>query len=333
MDIAGFVERHEAQWRRLRELASSRRLTGDEADELVALYQRTSTHLAVVRGSAYDPELEARLTSLLTSARAAITGSGTSMLTGVARFFGSTLPSAFYRLRWWTLAVAIGCLGVSVWVCLACLRDPALLHLYFSDHEIDYIVNHAFSGYYSAQPSADFALNVWLNNTKVSATCALLGVLVYPALVTLWSNFSWIGHLAALLFSRGKGVHFFEMLLPHGLLELTCIFFAGAAGLRMAAAWIAPGAEPRSRTLAREGRAMGAIIVGLAVALGISGLLEGYVTPAGWLPSMRLAVGFVTWAAFLAYVLVLGRRAHLAGESDDVTGAGATALDPIESAV
>ncbi len=47
MDLDVFVSAHRAEWDRLEALLRrQRRLNGTEADELVALYQRTATHLS-----------------------------------------------------------------------------------------------------------------------------------------------------------------------------------------------------------------------------------------------------------------------------------------------
>lgn len=59
------------------------------------------------------------------------------------------------------------------------------------------------------------------------------------------------------------------------------------------------------------------------VVLAVSGLVEAFVTPSGLPTAARVAVGVVVWAAFCAYVLVLGRRADRAGETGDVAGGAA----------
>ncbi|MGW2442465.1 hypothetical protein ACWCY1_38100, partial [Streptomyces goshikiensis] len=75
MDLDVFVTAHRAEWDRLEQLLGrGRRLTGDEADELVSLYQRASTHLSLIQSSAPDPMLTGRLTQLVARARATVTG-------------------------------------------------------------------------------------------------------------------------------------------------------------------------------------------------------------------------------------------------------------------
>ena len=58
---------------------------------------------------------------------------------------------------------------------------------------------------------------------------------------------------------------FFGLITPHGLLELTAVFVAAAAGLRLFWAWVDPGPRPALQALAQEGRALFTMAVGLVV--------------------------------------------------------------------
>lgn len=99
MDLDVFVTAHGAEWDRLETLLRRRRrLTGAEADELVVLYQRTTTHLSLLLSSAPDPALTGRLTSLVARARSKVTGARPSSWRDAARFFTASFP-AFARPR------------------------------------------------------------------------------------------------------------------------------------------------------------------------------------------------------------------------------------------
>ena len=97
MDVDAFVARHSGEWRRLEELLSRRRLTGAEADELVLLYQRTATHLSLVRTRSPDPALVSRLSSLVARARGAVAGGSAPAWSDVRRFAAVTFPVAISR--------------------------------------------------------------------------------------------------------------------------------------------------------------------------------------------------------------------------------------------
>src|SRR3546814_16112322 len=64
VDVDRFIARNSPDWARLEGLArrGAGSLSPDEVQEMVALYQRTSTHLTHARTERADPALVARLT-------------------------------------------------------------------------------------------------------------------------------------------------------------------------------------------------------------------------------------------------------------------------------
>ena len=58
--------------------------------------------------------------------------------------------------------------------------------------------------------------------------------------------------------------------------------------------------------------------VGCAILLAGSGVLEGFVTPSQLPDAVKISLGVTMTAAVWAYTLILGRRAHAAGENADV---------------
>jgi uncharacterized membrane protein SpoIIM required for sporulation len=111
------------------------------------------------------------------------------------------------------------------------------------------------------------------------------------------------------------------LLSPHGLLELTAVFLAGAVGMRLGWLVIAPGDRPRGQVLAEQGRGVVAVAVGLVAVLAVSGLIEALVTPSPFPTWLRVAIGALAEALFLAYIGYFGRKAAAAGESGDAADA------------
>lgn len=333
MDVDAYVLAHRATWNRLDELSKRSRLTGAEADEIVDLYQRTATHLAVVKGSTYDPNLEARLSTLVANARAVVTGSSVPLVRSVAYFFTATFPAAVYRLRWAWIAVAIVSIGVAFLVGYRVATVPGLEQSLISPERLQALLDHDFAAYYSENPAADFATQVWINNAVVCVTFILLGIAVFPLLLLWWLNMENLGIMGGLMVGHGRADVFYGLLLPHGLLELTCVFIAAAAGLSLAWTVISPGPRPRGRAVAEQGRRVGAIGIGMVFVLGVSGVLEAFLTPSALPAAARLAIGAAVWIGFLLYVFILGWRATRGGESGDVEGEFAGAHAPIEAAV
>jgi uncharacterized membrane protein SpoIIM required for sporulation len=134
----------------------------------------------------------------------------------------------------------------------------------------------------------------------------------------IMQNAQGLGITSAVMFHYGHGDIFFLYIMPHGLLELTAIFVAAAAGLRIFWAWIAPGARTRGQALAEDGRALFTVVIGLVVVLLVSGIIEGFVTPQPWPWPVKIGIGVLALGAFLSYMLYFGRRAVRAGETGDL---------------
>ena len=315
---------HQAEWDRLAALVRHRRrLNGAEADELVLLYQRASTHLSRLRASAVtDPVRVARLAALVARARSAVTGSHVPSWRVVARFAVRDFPAAVYRTRWWWLGAAVGSLVVAVATGWWIARSPGVQGALLPPAEARALVQQQFKGYYTASPAASFAAQVWTNNVWVAAQALIFGILLgLPTVWVLLENAINVGVDGGYLLAHGKGTLFFGLILPHGMLELSAVFLAGAAGLRLGWTVIDPGSRRRGQALAQEGRAMVTITLGLIAVLGVSGIIEAFVTPSSLPTWARITIGAVAVAAFLGYALGLGRRAVAAGVTGDIAEA------------
>jgi uncharacterized membrane protein SpoIIM required for sporulation len=319
VNLDALVAAHQAQWQRLDELSRRRRLRGDEADELLDLYQRVSTHLSLIRSGEADPVLIRHLSTILGRSRVTLAGQSSSAWTDVAAFFVRTFPAALYRLRHWWVATLVLNLLVAMLVAWWTVEHPSLYASSMTSEEIDAYVSTDFEHYYREFPHHEFATLVWVNNAWVAAQCIAFGVLGLPVLWVLFQNTVNLGVVGALMATHDRASLFFGMILPHGLLELTAVFVAGGAGLWLFWSWVVPGPRLRATAFAEAGRTVVAIALGLVVVLAVSGVIEGFVTPSELPTVARIAIGVVAEAAFFAYVFVVGRRAYLRGATGDVS--------------
>jgi len=321
VDLDAYVLAHAPEWARLEELTRRRRLSGAESDELVERYQQVATHLSVVRTSAPDASLIAHLSSLLARARNRAAGTRVGTWRGVASFFTDRFPAALYRLRWWWLGTLGANVVVTAVMLLWLLDHPNVEQSLMSPAEVDDLVNRDFEGYYSANAAGHFAAQVWINNAWVAALCLALGVLGFPVVVALFRNIANLAIIGSIMTRHDRGAHFWGLILPHGLLELTAVFVAGGVGLRLFWSWIEPGELSRSQSLAREGRTAGTVALGLVAVLFVSGLIEAFVTPSGLPTWARVGIGLLAEALFLGYVFVVGRAAVHRGHTGDLDAA------------
>lgn len=320
MDVDLFVAENRADWARLDQLTRRRRsLSGDEVDELVALYQQTTAALSAVQAAGLDPALSAALSSRLARARVAVTGAQPSSWSAIGRFAAVSFPAAAYRARWWWLGCAAASILVALLVGFEVARSPALQASLLPKSAARQLVTHEFRHYYSAFDGRSFAAQVWTNNALLAAEAVAFGLLLgLPVLFILFQNALNVGVDGGLMAAYGRSGEFWTLILPHGMLELTAVFLATGVGLRLGWTVIDPGHRTRARALADEGRATFTVAIGLVFVLLTSGLIEAFVTPSP-LPSWaRIGIGAVAEIAFLTYVVIFGRRAVTAGEIGDI---------------
>ncbi|NKY40774.1 stage II sporulation protein M [Cellulomonas septica] len=316
MDLDAFQVARDESWQRLDALARKRRRTGAESDELVRLYQSAATDLSVIRSAAPDPDAVSRLSQVVARARSAIVGAHEPSWRDVAVFVGESLPAALYRIRWWTVGVMVGFLALAVAAGWWVATQPEALAAMGTPAERQQYVDHAFAEYYD--PGAGFAAMVWTNNAWITAVCVASGITGVIPVWLLIQNAVSVGAVGGMMAAHGELALFLQLIAPHGLLELTAVFVAGGAGLRIFWTLIDPGPRTRGRALAEEGRALFTVALGLVGVLAVSGVVEGFVTGSGMAWWLKIVVGVVVLAAFWVYTLVLGGRAVRAGATGDL---------------
>jgi uncharacterized membrane protein SpoIIM required for sporulation len=322
VDLDAYVAAHRHEWDRLEALLgrarTPRRLTGPEVDELVELYQRTATHLSVIQSAGRDPVLVGKLSSLVARARGAVTGGRQALWRDVARFLREDFPAICYRTRWWWLGAAAGFVVVATSYGVFIAHSPDAQLAVAPPDVVKRLVEKDFANYYSSAPAQDFTSRVFTNNVFVAAQAIVFGVLFLPVLYVLYMNAVNVGVAGGLMAANGRMGEFFGLILPHGILELTAVFVASGLGLKLGWTVVDPGGRSRSVALAEEGRALVIGALGLAVLLLTSGFIEGFVTPSGLPTWLRIGIGVLAEALFLAWVFVLGRRAVNAGVTGDL---------------
>ncbi len=314
------MARHEDSWQRTAELARRagrrRDLDGAEVDELLRRYQEVSLHLSQARTTYRDPALTRRLSTVVAASHAAVHGARVARLATVRRFLGSTFPAAVWTCRRQVLVATLLLWGTAVLMALVFWAAPDRVDLVMPEDYQEAYVEEDFVAYYSENPSLVFFSAVTTNNIQVSVLAYAFGVLaVVPGTLVLFENGAYLGLVAGLFLHRGEFWSTFAVyIVPHGLLELTAITLAGAAGLRIGWALFSPGDRTRPTALGDEGRRSVTIVLGTILAFVGAGLIEGFVTGSPAVPAgIKIVVGVLAWAGFLAWVLGRGRAAVAEG--------------------
>ena len=324
MDIDRFIARNRPAWDRLDQLSrragrGARKLTPAEVDELIDLYQRVSSHLSHARVAYDDPGLVRWLTRLVSQANGVIYASRTRTTRAIADFFAWRFPAAVWQSgRFVAVSAAlllVPALALGIWMSVS----DAALEATAPDAVREAYLNEDFEDYYSSEPASQFTTEVTVNNIRVAVMAFAGGILLgIPTVLAMVANGALLGLAGGLFADAGELPKFFGLILPHGLLELTAIVIAGAAGLRLGWAVIAPGDRPRGQAVGQEARRAGVIALGLVLAFATAGIIEGFVTGRGVPTALRVGLGVAAEAVFVTWIVVQGRAAVARGVTGEL---------------
>jgi uncharacterized membrane protein SpoIIM required for sporulation len=312
-----FVERRQDGWERLESLLgradrSLRSLTPDELQEMALLYRSATSDLAAAQSRSYSSDLRAYLNRL--TARGYVYVHGVSARGGwsnVATFFAATFPREVRRSG--RIIVATTALFVAAWIVSYWLvaAKPSNVYALLPAQEIPVVTKSLHDsnfGFDRAYAPAMSSLII-TNNIKVAAIAFAGGMSL--GIVTLWAilnNGLMLGGMGALFASKGFGTDFWATIAPHGVIELTSIQIAGAAGLLLAQAILAPGRLRRIDALKANARRAGVLMTGVAGLLVVAGTIEGFVSPQRTSELFRFGVGALTALLLIAYFAFGGRE-------------------------
>ena len=319
VNIDQFIRVNQPLWDRLDQLvrragSNPRRLSAAELDELVAGYERVSTHLSLARTQLRDPGLVGALTGLTARAGAVVYGHQARTWRALGRFFTDTFPAAVWHVRIFLLIATVLFVAPAIVFALWLGNSPAALDVAAPPVLREAYVEEDFENYYSSAASGQFAAQVTTNNIRVGMMAFASGILLcLPTVYVLIANGVNLGGAWGLFIAAAQQPKFWGLIVPHGLLELTAVFVAGAVGLRLGWTLIDPGDRPRGEALTEEGRRAISVVLGLVVVFSVAGAIEGFVTGSGLPTWARVGIGVVVEVAFLTYLFVRGRAAAARG--------------------
>ncbi len=315
MNLDAFVTRGQPEWTELdalvrRARGRPERLGTAGVRRLGALYRGAIGDLAVGRRAfPGDPSVRA-LEQLVGRARATLyvpakrRGSALSYLTH--GYWRAVRAQGRLVLIAWALL-----LGSAVLATIWALHDPASAAgvVPGSLSSGGSAPQHAIG--LGAGQSAAISVTIFTNNIGVTFLAFAAGIAfgVLPAFVLIYNGLI-LGAVAGIVAGGGHVNDLIVLIVPHGLLELSCIAVCAAAGMRMGWALVDPG--PYSRTAALSRHAPHAVLIVLCTIpfLIVAGLVEGFVTPRHLPLAAALAVGLGLAVPYWLAVWWLGRPAH-----------------------
>lgn len=325
MPLDRFINERKNAWQRLEQLLilldrmTLRRLHREEVRELGRIYRRTASDLAIARAESRDPRLINYLNSLVIRAHGRIYRANAQGGQRLATFFGRDFPRTFRRTFRYT-ATAFGVFVLFGAIAFVGTRlDPN-----FSE----------FAGITAAWKARNTdqkrrwwerinrenqveSAGILTNNIRVTFYAFALGAIVgLGTLYIMALNGALLGSIFALTYQAGYGNDLLTFVAGHGVIELSCIFIAGGAGLLIGTALVMPGDLTRADALKSRGMEAVRLIVGCVPLLVIAGIIEGFISPAPINPLIKFTVAGVTGLALYSYLFLAGRESD--GEGDKV---------------
>jgi uncharacterized membrane protein SpoIIM required for sporulation len=307
-----FERERAADWRRLEAALAQadgrpQRLGGAGVLELGGLYRAAAADLALARRLFPGNPLTGRLEALVVRARQVVYAD-----VGARRSPRAFLTTGYWRLvreRRLALAVAAALfVGATAFALVWGILDPDAAAGLVPGAFIDGAAPPSGDRGLTASQSAAFSSQIFTNNIQVTFLSFAAGLLfaVGGAFLLAYNGLIF-GAVLGVAAANGNLDQVLELVVAHGVLELSCIVVAGAAGLRMGWALVDPGPQTRRAALAAEARPAMAVVLGTAPWLIVAGLVEGYVSPAGWGGAGPYVIGLSLGLAYWSLILLRGR--------------------------
>ncbi|HZA39379.1 MAG TPA: stage II sporulation protein M [Actinomycetota bacterium] len=315
MKLDRFISERKSAWKELEELIAAargrpERLGPDGVRRLGHLYRGSAADLALARRRWPGDPTTRRLEEIAAGARVLVYHSPSHR-----RSLFDFISSGYWqqvRARPAALLIAAGLLIVP-WILATswAISDPEAAANVVPE-EYQSVTEAREPGTdlgMSAAEEAAFSSFIFTNNIQVSFWAFAGGILAgIGTAYVLLTNAVLLGTVMGLAVEAGNAVPFLELVTAHGLLELSCIVVGAAAGLRLGWAVIDPGHRRRVDALKEEARPAVEIVLGTALWLVVAGLVEGFVTPAGWGLLPALAVGIALAGLYWSLVWFRGSK-------------------------
>lgn len=304
--LAQWLHARQANWRDIEtQLAKTDERHDDVAPlaDFVHRFRALARDLALARTLMPTSQVTRRLEELVWRAHHVVYRRPQAPLQRLRDHFRHDVPRVMRRLTSpltavVTLFVLTGLAGFwLVW------RYPELAALFASERMIDGVQQGRLwtDDLLNIMPSSLLSLSIMANNIAVTLFAFALGALYgLGTLYIIGLNGLMLGGVFALTAQYDLADDLFSFVVAHGVVELSVICLAGAAGAHLGEALARPGERPRGEAF-RAAVADAATLLPLcALFLVGAGLIEGYISPDPTYPlAARLAVGLSYWVLFL----------------------------------
>jgi uncharacterized membrane protein SpoIIM required for sporulation len=210
--------------------------------------------------------------------------------------FREEIPEVVHELRgaimWVTLLFALSA-GAGWWLISA---HPELISLLSSEEAINGVENGKLwtEGLLNVTPSSVLSVSILSNNIAVSLMAFCVGIFFgLGTFYLIGMNGLMLGGMFAFTHQHGLAGELLKFVTAHGVVELSVICIAGAAGTMLGESLIRPTHPTRRESFQHAATKVSRLLLLCALLLVGCGFIEGYLSPNPDFPMIsRVIVGF-----------------------------------------
>lgn len=312
-----FIDKRKNDWQRLEDLlgmietATLRQLTREEVRELGQLYRRAASDLAIARAETRDPKLINYLNSLVIRAHGKIYRAESNGGEKLRQFFVRDFPQTFRR-TWKFTAVSFLVFIVTAVLAFAITWNDTSFGDMIGADGISYMAQNNIRWWerLNTEGNQVGASQILTNNIQVTFLAFALGALLgIGTLYIMALNGAMLGGVFAVCYKTNApfGDALATFVVGHGVLELSCIFICGGAGMLIGYAIMVPGDLSRVEAVKKAGMEAVRLVIGCALVLVVAGIIEGFISPSNLPAAFKIGTGVLTGIALFSYLLFVGR--------------------------
>jgi len=309
--VAHWLQGRAEQWQRHEVLLGNQRgrkdLDSNEVLEFVNGYRSLSRDVSLARNALSQSQITVYLESLLVRSYEIIHRKPYNLLRQFIYLLRHEIPQVMRELRGAILvSTAIFILsGLFGWALV--YTYPELAALFASPEMIETVQEGGLwtDDLLNIVPSSILSISIMTNNIVVTMMAFVLGTLYgLGTLYIMGLNGAMLGGVFAFTWHYNLADKLFEFVIAHGVVELSVIVLAGAAGMKLGEALVRPGQLTRRDAFNKAAANASKVIAVGALLLVGAGTIEGFISPnPAYGLSVRVNVG-VGYGIFM--ILLLG---------------------------
>lgn len=309
MTLTEFIEKKQSTWNELDALLSNtQKADAQHLNRLGYLYRRITSDLALARRDFPQDQCVSYLNELASRAHTNVYQTSPFKRGSLWRYLREGFPIVFRQNILFTGAAFLLFMVAFAGAYWSAVRTPGFVENILPETTVSHIKELGSRDWNNtdAEYRNIFASKVMTNNIRVAFLAFAWGILfMVGSVYILVYNGILLGGVAGLCDVHGIALALWSFASPHGYIELTMIFIAGGAGMKLGYSLIAPSVIPRKHTLVKAAKTAIQMLGGCVLLLIVAGLIEGFVSPSNISDGIKIGFGAVTGILLFYYLFIM----------------------------